>query len=109
MLHTLYCQRFPTCFQDSEQYVEKLLYLFERFSKLVTEAFSEDPRFLTARDKAYKKVVNDIEVFKLELPSKTVSLAFGWWVILIQLFSQSRIFYVGTHECQLHILGTMVL
>ena len=37
--------------QDSEQYVEKLLELFNRFSKLVKEAFSDDPRFLTARDK----------------------------------------------------------
>ncbi|XP_037804406.1 cullin-5-like isoform X1 [Penaeus monodon] len=60
--------------QDSEQYVEKLLDLFQRFSKLVTEAFNEDPRFLTARDKAYKQVVNDTQVFKLELPSKTVRL-----------------------------------
>lgn len=54
--------------------MEKLLDLFQRFSKLVTEAFNEDPRFLTARDKAYKQVVNDTQVFKLELPSKTV----GW-------------------------------
>lgn len=54
--------------------MEKLLDLFQRFSKLVTEAFNEDPRFLTARDKAYKQVVNDTQVFKLELPSKTVRL-----------------------------------
>ncbi len=39
------------CFQDSEQYVEKLLELFNRFSRLVKEAFKDDPRFLTARDK----------------------------------------------------------
>ena len=37
--------------QDSEKYVEQLLMLFNRFSKLVKEAFSDDPRFLTARDK----------------------------------------------------------
>merc|ERR1712012_622026 len=59
---------------DSEKYVEQLLCLFNRFSKLVKEAFKDDPRFLTARDKAYKGVVNDISVFKLELPSKTKSL-----------------------------------
>lgn len=59
--------------QDSEQYVEKLLDLFQRFSLLVKDAFNEDPRFLTARDKAYKQVVNDTGVFKLELPSKMVS------------------------------------
>lgn len=55
--------------QDSEKYVERLLDLFRRFSNLVSEAFSDDPRFLTARDKAFKTVVNDTTVFKLELPS----------------------------------------
>ncbi|XP_010781392.1 beta-crystallin B3-like [Notothenia coriiceps] len=37
--------------RDSEKYVEQLLTLFNRFSKLVKEAFQDDPRFLTARDK----------------------------------------------------------
>uniref|UniRef100_A0A671R6G8 Cullin-5 n=1 Tax=Sinocyclocheilus anshuiensis TaxID=1608454 RepID=A0A671R6G8_9TELE len=55
---------------DSEKYVEQLLTLFNRFSKLVKEAFKDDPRFLTARDKAYKAVVNDTTIFKLELPLK---------------------------------------
>lgn len=41
----------PVCVQDSEKYVEQLLTLFNRFSKLVKEAFQDDPRFLTARDK----------------------------------------------------------
>ena len=31
------------------------------------ESFNDDPRFLTARDKAFKTVVNDTSVFKLEL------------------------------------------
>ena len=39
------------CLQDSEKYVEELLTLFNRFSKLVKDAFNDDPRFLTARDK----------------------------------------------------------
>ncbi|XP_014274662.1 cullin-5 [Halyomorpha halys] len=56
--------------QDSEKYVERLLNLFNEFSKLVKDAFNDDPRFLTARDKAYKQVVNDTTVFRLELPSK---------------------------------------
>ncbi|XP_012219045.1 cullin-5 isoform X2 [Linepithema humile] len=56
--------------QDSEKYVERLLELFHRFSTLVKEAFDDDPRFLTARDKAYKLVVNDATVFKLELPTR---------------------------------------
>ncbi|KAK2727846.1 hypothetical protein QYM36_008357, partial [Artemia franciscana] len=56
--------------QDSEKYVEQLLSLFRRFSKLVKDAFNGDPRFLTARDKAFKKVVNDTSVFSLDLPSR---------------------------------------
>lgn len=56
--------------QDSEKYVERLLDQFRRFSTLVKEAFDDDPRFLTARDKAYKLVVNDSTVFRLELPSR---------------------------------------
>ena len=81
--------------QDSEKYVEELLTLFNRFSRLVKEAFHDDSRFLTSRDKvrycqtpnmsfvqiyllpwqllllpqAYKMVVNDTSVFKLDLPS----------------------------------------
>ena len=38
-------------FQDSSKYVELLLQLFRRFSELVKEAFSKDPRFLSSRDK----------------------------------------------------------
>ncbi|XP_024085329.1 cullin-5 isoform X2 [Cimex lectularius] len=56
--------------QDSEKYVERLLALFNQFSTLVRDAFNDDPRFLTARDKAYKQVVNDTTVFRLELPVK---------------------------------------
>ncbi len=41
--------------QDSEKYVEQLLTLFNRFSKLVKEAFQDDPRFLTSRDKVSLK------------------------------------------------------
>ncbi|XP_054000484.1 cullin-5 isoform X1 [Hylaeus anthracinus] len=59
--------------QDSEKYVERLLDLFRRFSTLVKEAFDDDPRFLTARDKAYKLVVNDATVFRLELPARQSS------------------------------------
>lgn len=59
-----------TITSDSEKYVEELLTLFNRFSKLVKEAFNDDPRFLTARDKAFKTVVNDSTIFKLELPNK---------------------------------------
>uniref|UniRef100_A0A1B0GC07 Cullin-5 n=1 Tax=Glossina morsitans morsitans TaxID=37546 RepID=A0A1B0GC07_GLOMM len=46
--------------QDSEKYVEHLLKLVKKFSTLVKSAFSDDPRFLTARDKAFTT-----SVFKL--------------------------------------------
>ena len=59
--------------QDSEKYVERVLSLFNQFSQLVKEAFDDDPRFLTARDKAYKHVVNDTSVFRLELPTRLVT------------------------------------
>ncbi|XP_065837404.1 cullin-5-like [Oscarella lobularis] len=55
---------------DPEKYVEKLLELFARYSKIVKDAFRDDSRFLTSRDKAYKAVVNDVSVFKLELGVK---------------------------------------
>ncbi|XP_013403500.1 cullin-5-like [Lingula anatina] len=55
---------------DSEKYVEQLLALFNKFSELVSEAFGDDPRFLTSRDKAYREVVNDTKIFKLDLPVK---------------------------------------
>merc|ERR1719385_329385 len=53
--------------QDSEKYVERLLTLFRRFSAIVADAFSDDPRFLTSRDKAFKRVVNDTSIFRPEL------------------------------------------
>ena len=76
--------------QDSEQYVEKLLNLFKRFSLLVKEAFNEDPRFLTARDKAYKQVVNDTQVFRLELPSKFVSRLKIWFLFYLIMVETNR-------------------
>ena len=61
----------PTFLQDSEKYIELLLNLFNHYSKLVHEAFEDDPRFLTARDKAFEKVVNDYSVFNLELQTRS--------------------------------------
>ncbi|XP_076823937.1 cullin-5-like isoform X1 [Clavelina lepadiformis] len=55
---------------DSEKYVELLLTLFNKFSLLIQQSFEDDPRFLTARDKAFEKVVNDHTVFSLELHTK---------------------------------------
>uniref|UniRef100_F1KWA6 Cullin-5 n=1 Tax=Ascaris suum TaxID=6253 RepID=F1KWA6_ASCSU len=54
---------------DPEKYVEQLLSMFSRFSSLVATAFYDDPRFLTARDKAFQDVVNDTCIFKMEIAS----------------------------------------
>lgn len=49
--------------------MEQLLSMFSRFSSLVATAFYDDPRFLTARDKAFQDVVNDTCIFKMEIAS----------------------------------------
>ncbi|KAL3101325.1 hypothetical protein niasHT_028081 [Heterodera trifolii] len=59
---------------DSERYVEQLLNMYSVFSELVRDAFYNDSRFLTVRDKAFQEVVNNTEVFRLELdPNRTKS------------------------------------
>lgn len=67
--HLLECRDVIT--QDSERYIEELLSLFKKFSSLVSYSFDDDPRFLTARDKAFEQVVNDTGIFALDLNSKT--------------------------------------
>uniref|UniRef100_A0A915JHE6 Cullin-5 n=1 Tax=Romanomermis culicivorax TaxID=13658 RepID=A0A915JHE6_ROMCU len=52
---------------DPEKYVEQLLSMFSKFSRLVKGAFYDDPRFLTSRDKAFQDVVNDTSIFRLEI------------------------------------------
>ncbi|XP_047247547.1 cullin-5 isoform X3 [Girardinichthys multiradiatus] len=92
---------------DSEKYVEQLLTLFNRFSKLVKEAFQDDPRFLTARDKAYKAVVNDATIFKLELPMKQKGFSAGSRTshLLLQLlvlkYVQNKDVFMRYHKAHL--------
>ncbi|KAL7073247.1 hypothetical protein ACQ4LE_007112 [Meloidogyne hapla] len=52
---------------DSEKYVHQLLEQYTRFSSLVRDAFANDARFLTVRDQAFREVVNNTDVFRLEL------------------------------------------
>ena len=37
--------------------------------------FRDDPRFLTSRDKAFKSVVDDTSIFRLELPGRSGAAA----------------------------------
>ena len=50
------------------------------------QGFRDDPRFLTSRDKAYKRVVNDTSIFKLDLPSTRLTQSTrgkdGGWLIV---------------------------
>uniref|UniRef100_A0A8R1DNJ8 Cullin-5 n=1 Tax=Caenorhabditis japonica TaxID=281687 RepID=A0A8R1DNJ8_CAEJA len=55
---------------DPEKYVQQLLQMFEKFSSLVREGFCDDARLLTARDKAFRAVVNDSSIFKMEMTNK---------------------------------------
>ncbi|CAL2045173.1 unnamed protein product [Caenorhabditis brenneri] len=55
---------------DPERYVQQLLIMFEKFSSLVREGFCDDARLLTARDKAFRAVVNDTSIFKIEMANK---------------------------------------
>ena len=54
--------------QDPEKYVEQLLVMFRQFSALVSNAFYDDPRFLTTRDQAFQMVLNDTSVFAINMP-----------------------------------------
>lgn len=52
---------------DSEKYVEQLLNQYTYFSQLVRDAFCNDSHFLTVRDQAFQEVVNNTDVFRLDL------------------------------------------
>ncbi|XP_065178681.1 cullin-5-like [Sycon ciliatum] len=56
-----------TIVSDPEKYVEKLLSLFKQYTHLIEEAFDADARFLTIRDKAFRRLVNDTSVFRMDL------------------------------------------
>lgn len=60
---------YETITTDPERFVEQLLELFKRYTKLVNDAFNGDPRFMTSRDKAFKLIVNDTKIFQMDLPN----------------------------------------
>lgn len=41
--------------------------MYNQFTELVHEAFFDDPRFLTVRDQSFQEVVNNTDIFRLEL------------------------------------------
>lgn len=45
-----------------------LLDIFNRFSSIIEECFYNDPTFLTVRDKAYQRLVNDTSIFSIKVP-----------------------------------------
>ncbi|RTG84829.1 cullin 5 [Schistosoma bovis] len=59
--------------KDADKYVSRLLNLYVRFSRMVNDAFNNDPHFLTARDKAYQDIVNNTSVFVTEIPTSVCS------------------------------------
>ncbi|CAH8612177.1 unnamed protein product [Schistosoma intercalatum] len=59
--------------RDADKYVCRLLNLYVRFSRMVNDAFNNDPHFLTARDKAYQDIVNNTSVFVTEIPTSVCS------------------------------------
>ncbi|CAL8100197.1 unnamed protein product [Calicophoron daubneyi] len=62
-----------TMLKDADKYVCRLLDLYNRFSRIVEEAFNNDPLLLSSRDKAYQEIVNNTEVFTTSIPSSVRS------------------------------------
>uniref|UniRef100_A0A0X3P9L1 Cullin-5 n=2 Tax=Schistocephalus solidus TaxID=70667 RepID=A0A0X3P9L1_SCHSO len=55
--------------KDAAKYVTCLQELLQNFSRIIEVAFHNDPNFLTARDKAYQRLVNDTTIFSMEIPT----------------------------------------
>ncbi|CEF69289.1 Cullin-5 [Strongyloides ratti] len=59
-----------TVASDPEKFVEQLLDMYNKFTKLIDDAFCGDIRFKTIRDVAFKIVANSTDVFKMEIPTR---------------------------------------
>uniref|UniRef100_A0AAF5D2N2 Cullin-5 n=2 Tax=Strongyloides stercoralis TaxID=6248 RepID=A0AAF5D2N2_STRER len=59
-----------TVASDPEKFVEQLLDMYNKFTRLIDEAFCGDIRFKTVRDVAFKIVANSTDVFKMEIPTR---------------------------------------
>uniref|UniRef100_A0A183A179 Cullin-5 n=1 Tax=Echinostoma caproni TaxID=27848 RepID=A0A183A179_9TREM len=58
-----------TMLKDADKYVCRLLDLYFRFSRVVEEAFNNDPLLLSSRDKAYQEIVNNTSVLTTDVPT----------------------------------------
>lgn len=45
--------------------------LYNRFSSVIDECFQNEFSFLTIRDKAYQRLVNDTTIFSITMPDST--------------------------------------
>uniref|UniRef100_A0A1B0AKS6 Cullin-5 n=1 Tax=Glossina palpalis gambiensis TaxID=67801 RepID=A0A1B0AKS6_9MUSC len=71
--------------QDSEKYVERLLELFKKCSALVKNAVRDYPRFLTARDKAFKLYQFRPKKIWHSLPEKSKRVFKGWQIKTVNM------------------------
>lgn len=88
-----------TITQDCEKYVEALLDLYNKFSKLVEEATDNDPRFLSARDKGFEEIVNNCSIFMLEIPNKPKRYYMS--IVVVSPRNQSRSKFRSSHQSKL--------
>ncbi|KAM3178124.1 hypothetical protein ACTXT7_003197 [Hymenolepis weldensis] len=56
---------------DASKYVSTLMDLYNRFSSVIDECFQNEFSFLTIRDKAYQRLVNDTTIFSITMPDST--------------------------------------
>ncbi|KAM7539100.1 hypothetical protein Aperf_G00000049573 [Anoplocephala perfoliata] len=54
--------------KDAGRYVSTLLDLYNRFSSIIEDCFQNEFSFLTIRDKAYQRLVNDTTIFSIKMP-----------------------------------------
>ncbi|VDL18679.1 unnamed protein product [Hymenolepis diminuta] len=59
--------------KDASKYVSTLMDLYNRFSSVIDECFQNEFSFLTIRDKAYQRLVNDTTIFSITMPDSTRS------------------------------------
>ncbi|GIY54436.1 cullin-5 [Caerostris extrusa] len=90
-------QDITNCVKHSEQ----LLDLFAKYNKLVKEAFNDDPRFLTSRDKVFAQIANDTSSYCLELFSK-------WQSVGNETQPESCYAILLSHYCDLLLKKTSV-